>query len=129
VAAVTIEHRVIDDHATWMRKNAVGARDLELPKVMSSGQFFNELLRRQLISDMGAQMAVDAFKRGLAVIALAPPQYRVLVRLTPLHEGVPYIGPEPEWETELPKREFVNEADLIEVRLTAYGFPIASREA
>jgi hypothetical protein len=127
-ARTTVEQKIIHDHTEWMQQNAGGLRLLDTRHLITQPTYENEILRRRTISELGSQIALDAFKRGLAVIALAKPQYLVHPYMAAGHSGIPHIGPEPEWMTVPPVPGLIDSTWLVEIKVEAYGFPIGIRE-
>lgn len=124
-----IEQRVIDAHTKWMRDNAYGLRLLDITRMLSAQMFSNETLRQQLISDMGSQIARDAFSRGLGVMALATPQYQVHHHLGAWEDPNRIITPEhSEWLPAPPPASMLEPNSVIGIKIEAYGFPIGKRE-
>jgi hypothetical protein len=126
---MNIDQRIIDDHAEWMRQNAHGLRLLDNTCRLTPMSFGSESIRARAIENMGVQIAVDAFKRGLAVIALAPPQYFVERFMGAWMAPSRPITPEPAgWLPAPPPAELIDADSLIAIKIEAYGFPIGPRE-
>ena len=128
-AATPPEQRIVDQHTAWMRANALGLRLLDITRTLSAETFGNETLRRQVISDMGSQIARDAFSRGLGVMALTPPQYQVHRHLGAWEDKDRIITPEhSEWLPASPPASMLEPNSVIGVKIEAFGFPIGKRE-
>ena len=132
-----IEQKFVDAHTEWMRENAAGLRIFDIARSLAPRLFADEKFRDQTLRNMGTQLALDAFRRGMGLIALAPPQYRVESFLgawegvggsRPVgHESL--IGPERvEWLTEPPPAHLIDPWALIQIKIEAFGFPIGPRE-
>lgn len=129
VPRTMIDQRIIDAHAEWMREHAFGLRMLTLSQAMGSGAFANETLRQQLIEDIGSQIARDAFKRGLGIIAMTPPQYLVRRHLGLWLDPDRVIVPErEEWLPAPPPASMLEPRTTVEIMIEAFGFPIGKRE-
>jgi hypothetical protein len=129
IPRTAIEQRVINQHTEWMRENAFGLRLLDLTRMLSADMFGNETIRQQLIDDMGSQIALDAFRRGLSVMALATPQYMVHRHLGAWEDPDRIITPEPaSWLPAPPPASMLEPNCVIEIKIEAYGFPIGKRE-
>jgi hypothetical protein len=129
IPRTAIEQRVIDQHTEWMRENAFGLRMLDTSMALTTAMYANESLRQQAIEDMGAQIARDAFKRGLGIIALSPPQYLVHRHLGAWMDPERIITPEPGgWLPAPPPASMLERDSRIEIKIEAFGFPIGKRE-
>lgn len=127
---MSIEQKIVNQHADWMRENAYGLRLLDNTIGITPAIFADEALRMKTISDLGLQIAVDAFRRGLAVIALTPPQYLVQDHLGAWMEPSKPITPEPAgWLPAPPPASMIDPNARILIKIEAYGFPIGPREA
>lgn len=125
----SLEQRIISQHANWMNENAPGLRMLDISHLVTSAMYSDPKLRTRLIDDMASQMARDALKRGLAVIALAAPQYRVQEWMGAASAFFPRVAHhQPEWTTEEPDSARLDRDTMVEIKLEAYGFPLAVRE-
>jgi hypothetical protein len=78
---------------------------------------------------MRSQIARDAFERGLGIIGLAEPFYRVeqylALRQTPLDPG---SYQNPEWTHEEPEAQLLDQHATVEILIEAVGFPIRIQE-
>lgn len=124
-----IEQRVIDAHAEWMREHAEGLRLLDVTHRLHPREFESESIRASRIKDMGAQMAVDAFRRGLGVIALSEPHYRVERFMGAWSDTSRPIAAEPGgWLSAPPPAGMIEPDSLIVIKIEGFGFPIGPRE-
>lgn len=124
------EQQVIDEHAEWMRKNALGLRRLDLTRMMGADLFGSEAHRQKLIEQMGIQIALDAFKRGLGVITLSSPRYLIHRHVGAWEEPSPALVPEDtDWLSTPPSASTLEPRTLIEIKIEAFGFPIGKHEA
>lgn len=85
--------------------------------------------RTGVIREMRSQMARDAFERGLGIIGLANPFYRVqqylALRNTPPEPG---SYQSPEWTHDAPSPQLLDEHASVEIMIEAVGFPIRIQE-
>lgn len=130
-----IEQKFVDQHTEWMRENAGGLRIFDTARSLTPEQFADETFRNQTIRSMGAQIALDAFRRGLGLIALAPPQYRVEHFMGAWMGGTRPMGHESlighervEWLTVPPPANLIEPNEFIQIKIEAFGFPIGPRE-
>lgn len=129
VPRTRIDQRVIDQHTEWMRDNAGGLRLLDNRQGMPPNAFANEALRQQVIKDLGAQMALDAFKRGLGILALSEPLYFVQRYMGAwMDPSKPVPSDSPGWLPAPPPTDMIETDALILIKIEAYGFPIGRRE-
>lgn len=125
----TLEERIVGAHAEWMTEHAPGLRLLDTTQLITASAYADESLRRKLIDDMGAQMALDAFKCGMAVIALSEPQYLVQEWMGARSPYFPRVAHEQTpWTTEEPNEAQLDFDTMIAIKVEAYGFPLAVRE-
>lgn len=126
---MSVDQKIVDQHAQWMRENAGGLRLLDITHRLHPNAFANEIVRRKTIEDLGISLAVDAFKRGLGVMALSEPRYRV-ERFMGAWTGTSRpITPEPSgWLPAPPPADLIDPDALILLKIEAYGFPIGPRE-
>jgi hypothetical protein len=126
----TLEERIVGAHAEWMTQHAPGLRLLDTTQLITASAYADEALRRKLIDDMGSQMAIDAFKCGMAVIALSEPQYLVQEWMGAGSAYFPRVAhQQAPWTTEEPNAAQLERDTMIAIKLEAYGFPLAVREA
>jgi hypothetical protein len=125
----TLEARIVGAHAEWMTQHAPGLRLLDTTQLITASAYADEILRRKLIDDMGSQMAVDAFKCGMAVIALSKPQYLVQEWMGAGSAYFPRVAhQQAPWTAEKPDPARLERDTMIAIKLEAYGFPLAVRE-
>lgn len=129
VPRTAIEQRVIDAHTEWMRDNAHGLRLLDSAIGITPDILANEELRTKMLSDLSLQIAVDAFKLGLAVIALAEPQYFVQNHVSAwMDSNKPIPSERAGWLPAPPPANMIEPNARILIKIEAYGFPIGPRE-
>jgi hypothetical protein len=126
---VSIERKIVDQHTEWMRENAYGLRMLDGVRRLNPASFGSESIRDRAIEELGSQIVVDAFRRGLGIIALSPPQYFVERFMGAWTDSSRPIAPEPAgWLPALPPADMIDADSRILIKIEAFGFPIGPRE-
>ena len=121
---MSLEQKIVDQHAEWMRENAEGLRLLDNTVHLSPEQYAADDLREQTIRWLGSQIAVDAFRNNLAVIALSPTLYLVQDDLGVQRDASEPVGWLP---TPPPANAFKADSQIL-IKIEGYGFPICPRE-
>lgn len=80
------------------------------------------------IEEMGVQLATDAFKRGLGVLVLTAPLYRIQGYLGTRHEYDSPPPPDPPFVNVAPTSGQIPDRAVVEVHLAAIVFPIKIQE-
>lgn len=118
------------EHGQYLKDYPGQARILSLTRALHAGPYENPAVRKVTIREMRSQIARDAFERGLGIIGLADPLYRVeqylALRETPPEPGS-YLNPE--WTEDEPPPELLDDHASVEIMIEAVGFPIRIREA
>jgi hypothetical protein len=119
----------VTEHGQYLKDYPGQARVLTLTKILPSGPYGNETLRGVVVEQLRSQIVRDAFARGLGIIGVSDPLYRV-----ELYLGLREPPPEPgaylnqEWTRNAPPAHLLEPDTSVEIMIEAIGFPIRVRE-
>jgi hypothetical protein len=117
------------EHGQYLKDYPGQARILSLTRMLPRHAYSSTPHRTGAVREMRSQIARDAFERGLGIIGLAEPFYRVeqylALRQTPLDPG---SYQNPEWTHEEPEAHLLDQRATVEILIEAVGFPIRIQE-
>jgi hypothetical protein len=117
------------EHGQYLKDYPGQARILSLSRRLPRHAYSSLSHRTGVIREMRSQIARDAFERGLGIIGLAEPFYRVEQYLA-LRRALPDPGSyqNPEWTHEEPEAHLLDQRATVEILIEAVGFPIRIQE-
>lgn len=113
------------EHGQYLKDYPGQARLLSLIQSLPRHAYVSLPHRTGVVREIRAQMVREAFERGLGIIGLADPFYRVepylALRDTPPEPGT-YQSPE--WTHDEPPTHLLDDRASVEIMIEAVAFPI-----
>jgi hypothetical protein len=112
------------EHGQYLKDYPSQARILSLTRRLPRSAYSSMPHRTGAVRDMRSQIARDAFERGLGVIGLAEPFYRVEQYLALPQTPLDGSYENSEWTHEEPEAHLLDQYATVEILIEAIGFPI-----